>query len=325
MRTKRIRSLVGIALILISSVNATRLPDWLPYSSVIGVGLSSVSAHSGGTDEYGCHGGTRPYHCHGPSPEFVELMKLNGLNERGAFKVVLKRHNDCTSLNASYLRGVANSKKSAARASGKTDSFFQLVSPALYKLNRHLDTNGNGVACGFLETENPRTPTYLCGTQSQPPSPALAKDDSYSRCTSESTALGGWKIEVISTTPDATAAMLANYAETRRPMDGFQYFIATLRIRNLGLNAASFDTSRLGTLAASRRQYFHFKDSCDGLVPNSFSSYPPQAPGESRIGNFCWQVKSSDVEGLVLFYQRLLSCNCNTYSTYWAYTFISLS
>jgi len=318
-------SLVGIALIVLSSIGAIRLPDWLPFGSTLSAGNGSVSAHSGGTDEYGCHGGSRPYHCHGPSLEFVELMKLNGLNERGGFKVVLKRHNDCASLNAIYLRGVANSKKGAARATGKLDSFFQLVSPALYKLNRHLDTNGNGVACGFLETENSRTLTYLCGMNSESPSPTLAKDDSYSRCVSESTALGGWKIEVISTTPDATTAMLANFAKTRQPIDGHQYFIATLRITNLGPNTASFDTSRLGIQAASRRQYFHFKDACDGLVPNSYSSYPPQTPGESRIGNLCWQVKSSDIDGLVLFHQRLLSCNCNMYSTYWAYTYISLT
>lgn len=25
---------------------------------------SFVSAHSGGTDKYGCHAGKKPYHCH---------------------------------------------------------------------------------------------------------------------------------------------------------------------------------------------------------------------------------------------------------------------
>jgi hypothetical protein len=269
-----------------------------------------ANAHSGGTDKYGCHGGSRSYHCHnsGPPKEYIKHLKFNGMNARADFKVVLKRHQSCESLNNLYLRGVAVSTKAAEKELGR-DTFLTLISKSLYKINRHLDTNNNGIACGFLETENFRTPTYLCGSQTELWSPLLTADDTYARCTSSDPAMGGWKIEVIGVTPDAETAILAEYHGNKPAPTGEQYFIAKLRITNLNQTSADFPDTQLGTLGTSGRKYTHFGDSCESFT--DIRMYSPFSPNESRIANFCWKIKTVDAKGLVLYFER------NVYTLEW--------
>ena len=276
----------------------------------INVKTESVSAHSGGTDKYGCHGGSRSYHCHnsGPTKEFIQHLKFNGMNERADFKLVLKRHNSCESLNNLYLRGVAVSKKAAEKEIGQ-DTFLTLISKSLYKINRHLDANSNGIACGFLEPENFRTPTYLCGTQTELWFPSLTADDTYARCTSSDPVMGGWKIEVIGVTPNAETAILADYHGNKPAPPGEQYFIAKLRITNLNTTSADFPETQLGTLGTSGRKYTHFGDSCESFT--DIRLFAPFSPNESRIANFCWKIKAVDAEGLVLYFER------NVYTLEW--------
>lgn len=272
---------------------------------LIGMNLtsSSVSAHSGGTDKYGCHAGSMGYHCHnaGPDKEYIQHLKFNGMNERADFKVILKRHKDCESLNKLYLRGVSVSKK-AIEQEGQ-DTFLTLVSKSLYKINRHLDVNNNGIACGFLETENFRTPTFLCGTQPAQSAPQLTTNDTYSRCSTSDPAMGGWKIEVIGVVPNAeTAVLAAHYKNTPAP-SGEQYFIAKLRITNLNQSSAMFPEQKLGTLGTSGRKYTHFGDSC-GSSMLDIRAFEPFSPNESRNLNYCWRIISADADGLVLYFER---------------------
>ena len=262
-----------------------------------------VSAHSGGTDKYGCHGGSVGYHCHnsGNTKKYIQHLKFNGMNARADFKVVLKRHKSCKSLNNLYLRGVAVSKKAAEKEVG-SDTFLTLISKKLYKINRHLDTNNNGIACGFLETENYRIPTYLCGTKDELWTPALTVDDTYSRCASSDPAMEGWKIEVLGVTPNAETAILSEYHGNTPAPPGYQYFIAKLKVTNLNPTSANFPEERLGTKGQSGRNYTHFEDSCGFLGGEIF--YEDFSPNESKITNFCWTIKVSDADGLVLFFQH---------------------
>jgi len=275
----------------------------------ITIKTESVSAHSGGTDKYGCHGGSRSYHCHnnGPTKEFIQYLKFNGMNERADFKVVLKRHISCESLNKLFLRGVSVSKKAIVKEG--QDTFFTLVSKSLYKINRHLDANNNGIACGFLEAENFRTPTFLCGTQAERWSPPLSADDTYSRCTSSDPAMGGWKIEVVAVTPNAEIAVLAESHVSKPAPPGEQYFIAKLRVTNLNQTSVDFPETQLGTLGTSGRKYTHFGDSCESFT--DIRLYEPFSPNESRIANFCWRIKEVDAAGLVLYFER------NVYTLDW--------
>jgi hypothetical protein len=271
----------------------------------LNINTESVSAHSGGTDEYGCHGGSRSYHCHntGPTKEYLQNLKFNGMNARGGFKVVLKRHNSCESLNNLYLRGVAVSEKAAAKELGRI-TFRTLISKSLYKINRHLDTNNNGIACGFLEVENFRIPTYLCGTQDELWSPSLTANDTYSRCASSDPAMGGWKIEVLSVTPNAETAILAESDRNLPAPLGQQYFAAKLRVTNLNPQTARFPEEKLGTQSRSGARYTHFENSC-GSLSNSFF-LEDFSPGESQIANFCWRIYTVDADGLVLFFVRTI-------------------
>ena len=270
----------------------------------INVKTENVGAHSGGTDEYGCHGGSRSYHCHnsGPTKEYIQHLKFNGMNNRADFKVVLKRHNSCESLNNLYLRGVAVSKKAAEKEIGR-DTFLTLISKSLYKINRHLDANNNGIACGFLEPENFRTPTYLCGTQTELWTPSLTTDDTYARCSSSDPVMGGWKIEVIGVTPNAETAVLAEHHGNEPAPPGEQYFIAKLRVTNLNQTTADFPETALGTLGISGNRYRHFdRNNCGFLVNEGFLD--PFSPNESKTSNFCWRIKAVDADGLVLYFER---------------------
>ena len=276
---------------------------------LVGLNITSdgVSAHSGGTDEYGCHGGSVPYHCHntGPTKEYLQNLKFNGMNARGGFKVVLKRHNSCESLNNLYLRGVAVSKRAAENELGMV-TIRTLISKSLYKINRHLDTNKNVVACGFLEVENFRIPTYLCGTQEELWSPSLTANDTYSRCTSSDPAIGGWKIEVLGVTPNAEVAILAESDRYFPAPPGEQYFVAKLRVTNLNPTSARFPEEKLGAQGPSGRKYTDFEDYCGSKLTAKSFFLDVFSPNESQTAHFCWKIVTSDAGGLVLFFERTI-------------------
>lgn len=297
-----------------------------------------VSAHSGGTDKYGCHGGSRSYHCHNSGPSinsrskissgqnkiFLQHLKLNGLNAKAKFRVVLKRHETCESLNNLYLRGVAVSKQVL---SGGMSRALTLVSQPLYEINRHLDTNNNGIACGFLEPENFRIRTFLCGQVKfvpEPWSPYIDSKSSYSHCESPDPALGGWKIEVVYVTPNAETAILAESSEYFPARDGYWYFLVKLRITNLNPGKEFFPERQLGLMGPKRSDgissfpstvYRHGGCGDDDIKwdytdpdvepYNDKSILSVFEPNESRLANFCWDVMASDVAGgLLLFFEQ---------------------
>lgn len=326
------------------------------------VKTENVSAHSGGTDKFGCHGGSRSYHCHNSGPSinsrskigngqnkiFLQHLKLNGLNAKAKFRVVLKRHETCESLNNLYLRGVAVSKQVLGWGASRA---LTLVSQPLYEINRHLDANSNGIACGFLEPENFRIPTFLCGQvnwASEPWSLYLHPDNSYSHCSSSDPAMGGWNIEVVSVTPNAETAILAENSEYNPAAEGYRYFLVKLRITNLNPVRKSFPERQLGLRGPSRQDginvypgvvYRHQYDSCGNVYSDDYTeSYVEDyydesisysfEPNESRLVNFCWEVRSADVVGgLVLFFEReiqvLYADTQNSYSST-AYSYIYL-
>ena len=44
--------------------------------STLFIAMPQSSAHSGGTDKYGCHAGSRPYHCHTPKAQKPSYQSL---------------------------------------------------------------------------------------------------------------------------------------------------------------------------------------------------------------------------------------------------------
>lgn len=291
MKSKRVAKNTAVVLLILQSLI-------LP--------ANQLSAHSGGTDKYGCHGGSLAYHCHvsevsESTKAFIKNRVFNGMTKGVSFVINNKRYSNCKLLNQRYLRGVAKSETVIDKLTGGYGySYYIAVSESMYLLNRHLDLNNNGIACGFLEPENPRTVTFLCGDQQESAAPELSSGDSYSRCKSKHQHLEGWRIRVVSITPNANTAIKAESHTDYRPTAGKQYFLATLRITNLNTFTASFEDTWLGTVAQDKSEYNHFRNSC-GLTPLEFVSLP-QKPLESRTGNFCWEIDATDANNLTLFW-----------------------
>jgi len=133
-----------------------------------------------------------------------------------------------------------------------------------------------------------------------PPPPAVGtRDNPYPL--GASVALGdGWKMKVVSSTPDATAAVLAENQFNDPPKSGEQFFIVRVTATYEGSGSDTFDGSfRLRAVGASAVGYSTFENSC-GVIPDEISSAEVFSGG-SITGNECWAIKSSDASSLVLY------------------------
>jgi hypothetical protein len=296
----------------IKKVLSLFLAGLLLCSLLIQMQTSEVTAHSGGTDKNGCHGGSQPFHCHGGSSDasWRKYLKVNGLQQNLSFKIVMKRFKSCASLNRTYIRGVAKTKK-------RNMDYTQLVSKPLYALNRHLDVNKNGIACGLLEPENGRITTNLCNTAT-PPLGDGSSPTTPLQCIipprGPNEIGGGWLIELISTTPDALRLIQTEYGNNEIPTQGSQYYLIRFRVTNISSTTNIFLTSRIKTLGVSGTIYDNKFECGTGLIPDALWLKTIIDPGKSAVGNLCWEVKSEDVAGLLAFYETQVSCNCNMYN-----------
>ena len=284
--------------------------------SLVTFGSSSVQAHSGGTDKNGCHGGSQSYHCHsgvGPTAGYYKMLKINGLDRTFSFKRNVKRYSSCSTLNRVYLRGIA-------KRNTKSTDIFQFVSRPLYLLNKHLDANLNGVACGFLENENSRISTFLCdptGGMSGDGASALTAHRCVMPPQPSDEVGGGWKVELLSRTPDAGLAIRSVSTEDTQPAVGNQYYLVKLRVTNLTGKTSDFPTRLLGAQGTSGRNYDLY-DSCHSAylgIRKPLESTSMSVPnGKSVEGNMCWTVLAADAIGLKITITTQRYCNCNMYT-----------
>ncbi|WP_217913316.1 hypothetical protein [Miltoncostaea marina] len=111
---------------------------------------------------------------------------------------------------------------------------------------------------------------------------------------------GGWAAAVLSVTPDATAAVLAENQFNDPPAPGRQFFIARVSATYTGAASSRFDAGfRLRVVGPSAVAYTTFGDSC-GVIPDDIED-PEVFTGGTITGNVCWSVPSGDVGGLVMF------------------------
>ncbi len=101
-----------------------------------------------------------------------------------------------------------------------------------------------------------------------------------------------WELTILSVTPDATDEVLAYDPSNTAPADGLQYFIARVKITNIGTEDGSFNDWRLTLEDSSDRSYAPFIDSC-GFIEDELST-DMLAPGESSEGNVCWAIPSAE-------------------------------
>lgn len=132
--------------------------------------------------------------------------------------------------------------------------------------------------------------------------PGATREHPIPRGTSADTG-DGWRITVLSVTPNATAAVLAANRYNTPPAPGYQFYIARVHIARTAPASQSFVLGGLGglrTVGASGVAYSTYENSC-GVVPDPLTT-AEVFPGGAIVGNVCWQVRSSDVSSLVLYY-----------------------
>jgi hypothetical protein len=115
-----------------------------------------------------------------------------------------------------------------------------------------------------------------------------------------------WTLRIISTRPDATAAVLAENQFNEAPSPGNQFFVATVVVSYVSGSQAEdayFSAAAdLRTVGPSNVVYSSFGPASDcGVVPDDLRFKGELLPGGSMTGNLCWQVPSSEARALVAF------------------------
>lgn len=112
--------------------------------------------------------------------------------------------------------------------------------------------------------------------------------------------VGIWDITVISVTPDASDAVLAENEFNEAPEEGEQFFLATLEVTYVGEESSTFwlDMS-LKALGTSNVAYEAFEASC-GVIPDDINEAGETFPGGTLSGNVCWKISSDDATSLAM-------------------------
>jgi hypothetical protein len=109
---------------------------------------------------------------------------------------------------------------------------------------------------------------------------------------------GGWNVQILSVTPNATSLVLAENQFNDAPAAGHQFFLARVSATYAGEAQARFDGSfRLRVVGDSGVVLTTFSNSC-GVIPDDLPD-PEVFPGGTIVGNLCWEVPTTDVAGLV--------------------------
>jgi len=109
----------------------------------------------------------------------------------------------------------------------------------------------------------------------------------------------GWTVKVLGTTPDGTAAVLAENQFNDPPAAGTQFYLVNVSAAYDGADSAS----PLGGLSfnALDRGNTQIREGRCGVVPDPFDSFTEVFAGGSLTGNLCFAVSSERVDSLVMY------------------------
>lgn len=288
-----------------------------------------VSAHSGGTDKYGCHGGSRSYHCHsgsdGDANKYYSLSVKHYLEKDSMYtskRVKAVSYSSCKQLNKKYPAGVAVN-------SSKAWTFLMKTSRILYTANKKLDLNKNGVACGALDPESevsktlscvdgpmpPQTTSTTTSTSSTVPTTTTTLPASYYKifpttttipvsqrlvpCGSVGEIKGGyWNLQVLSVSTDTDKAIQMTMGEAEPALPGRTYLVATMRATNLSTRSRNPDLITMKAIGGSGHEYKSVEeaDRCGGFL-YSVKDIPA---GKTAIQRICWSVTFEDIANLYM-------------------------
>ena len=106
-----------------------------------------------------------------------------------------------------------------------------------------------------------------------------------------------WEITVLGVQPDATEAVLAENLFNDPPEYGNQFYMATIRVKYLGLNSTRFGWREFNALGVGGVVY-SYRNGC-GVIPNELPN-PELFTNGTIEGSQCWEIASSDAESLVM-------------------------
>lgn len=119
----------------------------------------------------------------------------------------------------------------------------------------------------------------------------------------------GWSIKVVSVTPDATEAVLAENPFNEPPDEGNQFFVAAIEATYNGPEESnSYNAGfrlRLETDSGTVYTQFLQGERC-GVVPDEFEPDEMVSRGDTLSGNVCWQIAAGDEGSLLMFDNPLL-------------------
>ena len=112
---------------------------------------------------------------------------------------------------------------------------------------------------------------------------------------------------MLSSTPDATDAVLTENPFNDPPAEGRQFHIVEISATYQGTESDFILSGlTLTTVGDSAVAYNNFEDTC-GVIPNELDTFNEVFPGGTQTGNVCWQIRSEDANSLVLIVDNAFS------------------
>ena len=288
-----------------------------------------VVAHSGGTDKNGCHGGSQAYHCHSGSDSDANKyyrMALKHGDEKDTMytskRAKVVTYSNCKQLNKKYPAGVAVS-------SSKAWTMFMKTSRILYKANKKLDLNKNGVVCGALDPESQVSKTISCVDGPMPPQTTSTTTSTSSTVVTTTTTLPAsyykifpttttlpvsqrlvpcgsvgeikdnyWNFQVLSVSTDSDEAIQMTMSDAEPALPGRTYVVATMRATNMSTRSRNPDLVMMKAVGRSGHEYKNVEenDRCPGFL-FSLDDIPA---GKTAIHRICWSVTFEGVANLYM-------------------------
>lgn len=158
----------------------------------------------------------------------------------------------------------------------------------------------------LLPTAPPPAPTIpptTAPTATPPPSgPRLGSRENPVPRSSQGDLGNEWTLTVIQVISNANSLVQRENMFNDPPKAGNQFFMVRISATYSGPGSESFSRGSLELVGASQIAYRNFEQSC-GVIPDPLSSRAVFTGG-TLTGNLCWEVVRSDVDTLVMYYNR---------------------
>lgn len=152
------------------------------------------------------------------------------------------------------------------------------------------DSSGDAAEAGTTTAALPATPS---GSGASPEDALAPGADVVSE--------NGYSYKLVSVTPDASEAILAENEFNEQPADGEQFVMIRIEAtRTADADALFGPESALRLSGPGDVTYTTFDNSC-GVLPEQWAETPELTVDESREGNICFAVPAEDVDALVMY------------------------